>query len=227
MLFSKATSSADGFHWWCKACFATYNASYAPTARAKYVAKNTADPEMCRAQRAAKYHAHRTNILAQKKVYQVAHRDAIRATKRAHRIANATSIRAKKKAYREANPDRVRLKVREWVKANPDRARANIARWVKAHPEQVSVYAARRRALKLNAPGRGVTAAQWRKVLADSLGLCAYCNERRPLEMDHIEPLARHGAHDIDNITAACRPCNSSKSDTPLIVWLARRKSAA
>ena len=36
-------------------------------------------------------------------------------------------------------------------------------------------------------------------------------------------PLSLGGAHDIDNIAAACVSCNSSKCDTPLEVWLATR----
>lgn len=226
-LFSNAASSSDGLHWWCKACFAVYNASYAPKAHAKYAADQAANPELCRAQRAEKYLANRVSILAQKKVYQAGNRDAIRARRRAYRIANATVIRAKKKAYHKANADRVRLKTRQWVKANPERARASVGRWLKTHPEQVSALAANRRALVLNAPGDGVTVADRRAVLDLAWGLCAYCNERAVLAVDHIDPLARGGAHDVANLAAACKSCNSSKHDTTLVVWLARRKSAA
>jgi 5-methylcytosine-specific restriction endonuclease McrA len=60
-------------------------------------------------------------------------------------------------------------------------------------------------------------------LLEQSYGLCVYCNERRTVTVDHIEPLRRGGQHDIDNIAPACKSCNSSKHDTPLLVWLAKR----
>lgn len=45
---------------------------------------------------------------------------------------------------------------------------------------------------------------------------CAYCGARPPdaaLEIDHIVALAKGGTNDIVNLTAACRRCNSGKSD--------------
>lgn len=38
-----------------------------------------------------------------------------------------------------------------------------------------------------------------------------------------VEPLSRGGAHHIDNLVPACRHCNATKRNTPLLVWLARR----
>lgn len=105
---------------------------------------------------------------------------------------------------------------------NRERCLALDAAYAIAHPERKAVARAKRRARLASAPGDGVTVAQWEAVLNDSLGLCAYCNERKPLTLDHIEPLARGGAHDVTNIAAACKPCNCSKNETPLLVWLAR-----
>lgn len=97
------------------------------------------------------------------------------------------------------------------------------AKYARTHRAEESARNATYCARKSLAPGRGVTPAEWQQVLAESLGICAYCNECKPLTMDHIEPLVRGGAHDIDNICAACLSCNSSKNDTPLLLWLAMR----
>jgi len=174
----------------------------------------------------------------------------------AYYAVNAAHVRATTKAYRDARPEAERQRSAKWRKANPEKFRAAIVRWAKAHPdklaasqtkhhaahpdarrarnmkwekanpESVTASKHRRRARVLNAPGDGVTTAQWRAVLAASLGLCLYCNERRPLEMDHVDPLSRGGAHDVGNIAAACMPCNRSKIDTTLIVWLAQRAAS-
>lgn len=71
-----------------------------------------------------------------------------------------------------------------------------------------------------------MTVEEWQSVVDESLGLCAYCNDPSHLTMDHVMPLARGGAHDTENIAAACGPCNRSKGNTKLIVWMARRAAS-
>lgn len=174
----------------------------------------------------------------------------------AYYAANSGRVRARVRAYQNANPERERLRGAAWRQKNPEKYRASIDRWEKSHPERlaasqakhhaahpnarrlrnvkwekanpesVAASKARRRARVLNAPGAGVTAAEWRETLAESLGLCVYCNEHRTLEMEHVDPLSRGGAHEKDNIAAACLPCNRSKSDTPLLVWMAQRAAS-
>ncbi len=163
--------------------------------------------------------------------------EAKRAYDRAYYVAHRDKMRGQMKAWREANADAVLARVTEWQKANPEKARANKTNWRKKHPEQhracqqawnrnnlayLVAAAARYNARKKAASGSGVTPKQWQEILAASLGICAYCNQRRPLEMEHIEPLNKGGSHDTDNIAAACRSCNSSKNDTSLAIWLAR-----
>lgn len=123
---------------------------------------------------------------------------------------NATRAKALSAAYRKANPAKLRIKDQAYAKAQPAIRRA---------------IGLRRRARKENAPGRGISASQFQELIVGSLGLCSYCGERAALEVDHIEPLSKGGAHDVDNAAPACRPCNSTKSDTPLLLWLATRKA--
>jgi len=40
---------------------------------------------------------------------------------------------------------------------------------------------------------------------------CAYCGTTENLTLDHVLPLSRGGAHRIENLVAACKPCNSRK----------------
>ena len=45
--------------------------------------------------------------------------------------------------------------------------------------------------------------------------LCAYCrqpfDEERPATVDHVVPRSRGGSNELDNLVAACRPCNQAK----------------
>ncbi len=48
---------------------------------------------------------------------------------------------------------------------------------------------------------------------------CQYCGRKAPdvlLDIDHIEPVAKGGTNDLLNLIAACRDCNSGKSDKRL-----------
>lgn len=135
--------------------------------------------------------------------------------------ADPEKYRARSRRWYAANSDTALATGRAWRTANPEKMKAAVARWARANPDNVRARCAKRRALQSAAPGRGISPAEWREILAGALGICAYCNERRRLELDHIEPLALGGEHDVDNAAAACKSCNSSKSDIPLLVWLA------
>lgn len=51
--------------------------------------------------------------------------------------------------------------------------------------------------------------------------VCAYCGDQTgPFELDHITPVALGGGNEPSNLTVACKPCNSSKSATPLNEWM-------
>lgn len=63
--------------------------------------------------------------------------------------------------------------------------------------------------------------------IASTSGLCTYCGLAKKLEMDHVDPLIHGGEHDVDNIVPACKSCNASKHDRPLIQWLVLRKYVA
>lgn len=59
-------------------------------------------------------------------------------------------------------------------------------------------------------------AAEWRAVRAVVFErddyTCGYCGSRpERLECDHIIPVARGGSNDLDNLRAACGPCNRRK----------------
>ncbi len=53
---------------------------------------------------------------------------------------------------------------------------------------------------------------------------CAYCR-RRADTVDHVVPRADGGTNAQDNLLPACRRCNETKGNLPLVVFLARRRA--
>ena len=52
---------------------------------------------------------------------------------------------------------------------------------------------------------------------------CAYCGCAGDMEIEHVVPISRGGAHDISNIVPACASCNSSKSAKEMEGWYKER----
>lgn len=51
---------------------------------------------------------------------------------------------------------------------------------------------------------------------------CAYCGGPADV-LDHVDAKARGGDSGIENLTAACNPCNQSKNARPLLSFLLHR----
>ena len=130
-----------------------------------------------------------------------------KACRTAYHLANAGRVRAYNAAYCNANAGRISTRAAAYHAAG---GRNRL-------PVHSVVASAGHRARRCAAPGRGVTVEEWQSVVDESLGLCAYCNDPSHLTMDHVMPLARGGAHDTENIAAACGPCNRSKGNTKLM----------
>ena len=51
------------------------------------------------------------------------------------------------------------------------------------------------------------------KVLKKSYNVCALCNKKKELEIDHIQPVSLGGNNDLKNLQALCRTCNAQKNN--------------
>lgn len=49
---------------------------------------------------------------------------------------------------------------------------------------------------------------------------CTYCGSQEDLACDHVVPLIQDGKSTLDNLTTACKPCNSGKSGRTVEEWL-------
>lgn len=65
-------------------------------------------------------------------------------------------------------------------------------------------------------PWRDTRAAYRRMLHRDP---CSYCGGRAGT-FDHIVPRALRGVGGVENLTAACEPCNARKGPMPLLLWL-------
>lgn len=85
----------------------------------------------------------------------------------------------------------------------------------------------KRRARLKNLPGWNYTTPQHIQDRVEMFGgLCYIC--QKPYEaIDHVIAVNNHGTHFPSNLRPACKSCNSSKGDKPLVDWLKRRQLLA
>jgi 5-methylcytosine-specific restriction endonuclease McrA len=100
------------------------------------------------------------------------------------------------------------------------------AEWGRKNKDAICAISARRRAVKLNAPGDGITTEQATQLKKETGGRCVYCGQIKKLTIDHVVPLVSGGRHDIDNAVPACQSCNSKKKDKSLLIFLFEQYSS-
>ena len=77
---------------------------------------------------------------------------------------------------------------------------------------KAQVRSENRRAARLYGLTTTITPEQWEDTLVRYGRRCALCSEDRgTLAIDHITPLAKGGAHVIENLQPLCKRCNSEK----------------
>jgi 5-methylcytosine-specific restriction endonuclease McrA len=137
---------------------------------------------------------------------------------------NTERVGAAAKKWQISHPDQKKHSQAEWNKNNHEKFRIYSATWRHRHPEQYLINKRNRDARIANALGNGWSAKEEMQLKKDYFFCCAYCGKKSKLTMDHIVSIKRGGEHNISNIVPACKSCNSSKRDTPLLIWLYKRR---
>jgi 5-methylcytosine-specific restriction endonuclease McrA len=125
--------------------------------------------------------------------------------------------------YRERHPEAARDSTARYA-AKPVVKAAKAARmkaWREADPERTRRYARdyqRRRRQVVVGDIREIQA--WMRVVERDP--CAYCGNPGG-EVDHIVALATGGTHSVDNLTGACKSCNSGKHTADLLRFMLRK----
>jgi 5-methylcytosine-specific restriction endonuclease McrA len=185
-----------------------------------------AHPERVKKQKMENYWKHHDEIRARRKAHYWENRDELVAKTQEYKKAHRKELAAASREYYAAHREEQQPRHLIYSRTHREEASERQKKWIIAHPDTYAIHGAKRKALKLNAPGSGITANEWKELKVEHGQRCAYCNEIKPLTMDHIVPLINGGAHDVSNIVPACRSCNSSKRQTPLLVWMFRQKIA-
>lgn len=187
--FSRDSASRDGLRPDCKACRSAVGKAH--------------------------YQESRERILAHQKRRYAEDPERVRSYYRRYYAENKSGVLSKNKVWKRENWDRYSKQQKQYTEANRERANARCRAWAKRHPERARAarqahYAKRRAVLK-----SGVTMAEILQWLDQQAPFCFYCRadcSDGKFHIDHFHPLARGGAHELDNLRIACQPCNSRKS---------------
>lgn len=121
--------------------------------------------------------------------------------------------------YRETHPERAAAAKTRYRVMHADRIKALSDAWRAANPDKVRAIDASRRARKLDAVTGPVDYAALRASVSD----CYLCGRLldSDIHMDHVVPLARGGAHCMDNLRPTHAACNRRKADLLLseLTW--------
>lgn len=140
--------------------------------------------------------------------------------RKAWRLRNPDKVKQYRQTTHERHGDLIKQKNREDYHENKFRRIATIKVWQKNNLHKRREYLQRRRLLKRGINGGTDCSSKIWLLLTERF--CRWCC--RPLNIinrtiDHIIPLMRGGLHIPDNLAAACRPCNCSKSDKLISEW--------
>jgi 5-methylcytosine-specific restriction endonuclease McrA len=113
------------------------------------------------------------------------------------------------------NPDDYAEYRREW---------AQVSWWLKYQINPDLRLYHREKSKRRKAQDRGQTPLQvpvkaLRQRFNEFSNRCAYCGQEGDMQIEHVEPISKGGAHDIGNIVPACWPCNGSKGTSEMESW--------
>ncbi|MDR3464186.1 MAG: HNH endonuclease [Beijerinckiaceae bacterium] len=148
--------------------------------------------------------------------------------------AQIENHRARSRRWVAENAERNRRRAAEWSANNPERKaqkdrehylenRETIKRRIADRAKRLSaerderfiaskIAGTHRYRARLRGSDEHYKRGELQSLRAKSKGRCAYCGEKRKLEIDHIRPLSRGGSNAIRNIQLLSAPCNQSKN---------------
>lgn len=110
---------------------------------------------------------------------------------------------------------------RAWRARNAESNAVKKAAWREQHRAEHGAWRANWRARKHGADNLPVETII--AILASTAGRCFYCRnivEEDTVTIDHLVPLARGGAHSVENCAPSCLPCNAAKRKLTPLEWL-------
>lgn len=163
----------------------------------------------------ARYYAENTeHSKAVNARWRIENAEKTRADHAAYYAENAEALKVVQSAWVARNRERVRVNQTRWNAENPEARRASKARYYASHTEEYAAYVSIRRALELGAFVGPIPTDIKAQMIALYGPTCMVPDcENIDLELDHIVPLSKGGAHAVDNFQLLCSWCNKSKGN--------------
>jgi hypothetical protein len=188
--FSKHKSQKDGYHNQCKFCVKSYrelNKEKISDYNKKYYQCNRED---IIAYHAEYYASNTEQILVKAAAYREANKDKISLQNAEYRKVNKEQISLQYKDYYQTNKDKLSKSFAEYYQANKKHLAYRIREWRQINKEKVSAHNSKRRATKLNATPKWLSAEDYIKIqelyeIAQAFRL--YTGQE--YHVDHIVPL--------------------------------------
>lgn len=178
------------------------------------------------AQKRRRYLENKEYILSKNKEWAKNNREKSNAIVKKCKDKNRDRIRDENREYQRKymaeNPDKVLASVREYTKRNPEKVAARKADYRHRNRERVNAWTAKRNLLIGDAvknPQIIELIYTWKAAKDTKCYYCAIPLFGKEVQIDHIVPISRGGKHEISNLCAAYKPCNSSKHNKLLHEW--------
>lgn len=202
--FTKHKQKKDGLNSWCKVCSRKKNKKL--TQSKEYKRKKSEYDKKYRQENKAKLDKASKKRREQNKDKKAEYDKEYRKQLGEKRLAN------KRDYYHNRGGKELN---RKWNLVNKDKVKAN----------DHNIRAKRRE----QASSSLLTAMDIKNWVDSQSKLCSYCGIicSENYQIDHIEPLALGGLHELSNFAISCPTCNQSKGPKPLLVWFAKKHYSA
>jgi len=154
--------------------------------------------------------------------YRQEHHQELREHHRQYDQEHRDERAAHDRQYHKEHPEECQEYHRQCYKEHREEYREHHQQYYQEHPEVLVAARRRRRALEYSADGSYTT--EEFTVLCEYMDWrCTYCGCELTAETvteDHMIPLSRGGSNYIDNITPACKSCNSKKRNKTVEEYL-------
>lgn len=137
----------------------------------------------------------------------------VKAYRKDYYAKNSSVLKEAAKRSYWGNVESNRKRMVEAARRNRQQRRAYEATRRAENPDMNRVKLARRRAMCINAPGRGISSVDVAMLIESQRNQCAVCRVSLSAgyHVDHITPLVSGGEHDKVNAQILCVTCNTSK----------------
>ena len=215
--FYRSKNCKDGLQYWCKGCVKEYQQEYRQTPEYKAFQQEYQREYRQEYRQTPEHKAFRQEY---QREYQREYRqtpeykEAERKRRQTPEYKEAERKRRQTPEFKEA--ERKRMQTPEYKEVERKRRQTPDGKATKRRGNH------KRRALKANCTTESIDET---KIWDECDNQCIYCGSTERLELDHVIALSNGGPNCESNLVIACKSCNSSKGNRPLIKWLTSNHS--